>query len=100
LASASPPPPPPPQQAKNARREKTGRFFLVFLTLVCIGLLGWGASRIQNKDYAYKSSDSRINQDGSAKKDSPDGFVLSFLVGQIGGWVAWFFIHGIKFKYQ
>jgi hypothetical protein len=65
---------------------------------VCVGLLGWGASRVQNKDYAFKRGESRVDTAGQAREASPASFVLSFVVGQVGGWVAWFFFKGLWFK--
>jgi hypothetical protein len=85
-------------QSKAAKREKTGRFFLLFIVLACVGLLGWGASRVNNQDYAFKKSTNRTNADGTAKVASPSAFILSFVVGQVGGWVAWFFVWALWFK--
>jgi uncharacterized membrane protein YeaQ/YmgE (transglycosylase-associated protein family) len=65
--------------------------------LVCTGLLGWGASRVHNKDYAFRRNAPRTNDSGGALEASPSAFVLSFIVGQVGGWVAWFVLKGILF---
>jgi hypothetical protein len=64
---------------------------------VCTGLLGWGASRVNNKDYAFRRDAKRTNDRGEALEASPSAFILSFIVGQVGGWVAWFVIKGILF---
>ncbi len=66
--------------------------------LVCIGLLGWGASRVNNLDYAFKRGASRTDASGQPLVASPAAFILSFVVGQVGGWVAWFFMKGLWFK--
>ncbi len=85
-------------QDKAAKREKTGRFFLLFVVLSCIGLLGWGASRVQNKDYDFKKGANRTDTEGKPIEASPASFILSFVVGQVGGWFFWFFIWLIVFK--
>jgi hypothetical protein len=85
-------------QSKAAKREKAGRFFLLFIVLSCIGLLGWGASRVENKDYDFKKGANRTDTNGKPIEASPASFILSFCVGQVGGWFFWFFLWIIVFK--
>jgi hypothetical protein len=53
---------------------------------------------VENKDYDFKKGANRTDTQGKPIEASPASFILSFCVGQVGGWFFWFFLWIIVFK--